>query len=178
MLLFLSADAIMTLTFLVVFAYLRVKAHTWPAAFHFGSALMAAGMTLFLLAGSFTAFLAARAQHGGEAEKEAPARWLAVTIAEWCCFLLLLGLEWGRLIFMVGVTLRSNPWGVPAFGATYYFVTGLAGVHVLAGVIYMTVLAVRKLDVRPAQWYVHFVNVIWLLIFVGIYLAGADLEGL
>ena len=120
MLLFLSADAIMTLTLFAAFAYLRLIAPHWPAAFHFGSGLMAAAMTMFLLSGSFTMFLAVRATHGGEADREAPARWVAVTVATWCCFLLLEGLEWARLSLIVGVTLRANPWNVPLFGATYF----------------------------------------------------------
>ena len=31
------------------------------------------------------------------------------------------------LIFITGVTLQSNPWNVPLFGATYYILTGLHG---------------------------------------------------
>src|SRR6185369_4398892 len=132
MLFFLSADAIMTLTFFVGFAYLRFKAPQWPAAFHFGSGLMAAAMTLFLLSGSFTMFMAVRATHGGEADAQAPARWVAVTVASWCCFLLLEAMEWVRLIAIVGVTPGSNPWNIPLFGATYFTLTGLHGIHVVA----------------------------------------------
>ena len=124
MLMFLSADAIMTLTVFAAFAYLRFNAPQWPAAFHFGSGLMAAAMTMFLLSGSFTMFLAVRATHGGEADADAPARWIAVTIATWCCFLLLEGVEWVRLILIMGVTMKSNPWNVPLFGATYFILTG------------------------------------------------------
>jgi cytochrome c oxidase subunit 3 len=178
MIFFLSADAIMTLTLFVVFAYFRLRAPQWPAAFHFGSGLMAAAMTLFLLSGSFTIFMAVRATHGGEADAQAPASWVAVTVASWSCFVLLEGLEWARLIVMVGVTLGTNPWNVPLFGATYFILTGLHGLHVIAGLVYLTLVAMKKADVRAAQWYVHFVNAMWLPLFFGLYLASTDLQGL
>ena len=178
MLFFLSADAIMTLTFFFVFAYLRLRAPVWPSAFHFGSGLMAAAMTLFLLSGSFTMYMAVRAAHGGEADSQAPSRWVAVTTASWCCFLLLEGVEWTRLVLIMGVTLGSNPWNVPLFGATYFILTGLHALHVVAGLVYLTLVAMKKWDVKAAMWYVHFVNAIWLPLFFGVYLASTDLQGL
>ena len=178
MLMFLSADAIMTLTIFAAFAYLRFIAPRWPAAFHFGSGLMAAAMTMFLLAGSFTMFLAVRATKGGEADAQAPARWVAVTVACWCCFLLLEGVEWVRLNLIMGVTLSSNPWDVPLFGATYFILTGLHAVHVIAGLVYLTLVALKRWDVKAAMWYVNFVNLIWLPLFFGLYLASTDLQGL
>ena len=72
---FLSADAIMTMTVFAVFVYLRFTAPQWPAAFNFGSGLMSAAMTMFLLCGSFTIRLAVRA------DANTAGRWIAVTIA-------------------------------------------------------------------------------------------------
>lgn len=178
MVLFLSADTIMTLTFFVVFAYLRFTAPHWPTAFHFASGLMAAAMTMFLWSGSFTMHLAAQAAEGGEANPSAPARWIAVTIAVWCCFLLLEAMEWTRLIVFTGVTLGSNPWHMPAFSATYYFLTGLHATHVILGMVYLVLVATRKWDVKAARLFVHFVNAMWLPIFIGVYLASTDLQGL
>jgi cytochrome c oxidase subunit 3 len=178
MLLFLSADTIMTLTFFAVFAYLRFSAPRWPDAFHFGSGLMSAAMTMFLLSGSFTIFLAVRARHGGEADAQVPSRWVGVTVATWCCFVLLEAMEWTRLIVILGVGLRSNPWNVPAFGATYFILAGLHGLHVIAGLVYLTLVAMKKWDVKAAQWYVHFVNAMWLPLFFTLYLASMDLQGL
>jgi cytochrome c oxidase subunit 3 len=175
MLFFLSADAIMTLTFFVAFAYLRFRAPRWPDAFHFGSGLMAVAMTMFLLAGSFTMFAAARSQDG---DPQASTRWVAATVASWCCFVLLEAMEWTRLIVIMGVTLRSNPWNVPLFGATYFILTGLHALHVIAGLVYLTLVAMKKWNVKAAQWYVHFVNAMWLPLFFGLYLASTDLQGL
>lgn len=178
MLLFLSADALMALTLFAVFAYLRLRAPLWPEAFHFGSGLMAAAMTMFLLSGSFTIFLAVRAARGGEGDPHAPMRWVGITVAVWFCFLLLEALEWARLFFIDGVTLGRNPWNVPLFGATYYVLTGFHALHVAACIVYLTVIAIRRGDVRPAQWLVHYVNAMWLPLFIGLYLASTDLQGL
>ncbi len=175
---FLSADGVMTLAFYTAFFYLRFTAPTWPAVFHFPSGLMAAAMTMFLLSGSFTMFLAIRAAGGGEADPHVSGRWIAVTIASWCCFLLIEALEWVRLSLILGVTLSANPWGVPLFGATYYILTGLHALHVIAGLVYLTLVAARKWSVKAAWWYVNFVNLIWLPLFFGLYLASTDLKGL
>jgi len=178
MLLFLSADALMALTLFAAFAYLRWRAPHWPDAFHFASGLMAAAMTMFLLSGSFTMRAAVRAKQSGHGGRDATARWLAITIANWCCFLLLESLEWFRLLVIVGVTLPNNPWNVPLFGASYYILTGLHGLHVVAGIVYLTVVAIRRKDPRPARWYVDFVGAMWLPLFFGLYLASTDLQGL
>jgi cytochrome c oxidase subunit 3 len=87
-------------------------------------------------------------------------------------------MEWVRLIVIMGVTLQSNPWNVPLFGATYFILTGLHGLHVVAGLVYLTLVAIKKWDVKAAQWYVHFVNAMWLPLFFGLYLASTDLQGL
>jgi heme/copper-type cytochrome/quinol oxidase subunit 3 len=178
MLFLLSADAIMALTIFAAFAYLRLRAPQWPAAFHFGSGLMAAAMTMFLLAGSFTMFLAVRAAHGPGADAQVPARWVAVTVASWGCFILLEGMEWVRLIVIIGVTLRSNPWNIPLFGASYFVLTGFHALHVIAGLAYLILVAAKRWDPKPALWYVHFVNAMWLPLFFGLYLASTDLQGL
>jgi cytochrome c oxidase subunit 3 len=172
MILFLSADAIMTLTFFAVFLYLRFTTHSWPTVFHFGSDLLAVAMTMFLLAGSFTIVMAVRAD-----PRSAP-RWIALTVALWISFLLTEGMEWVRLIALDGVTLKSNPYGAPAFGAAYYILTGLHAAHVIGGAIYLSVLAATRREARAAQWYVHFVSLIWLPIFFFLYLGSADLQGL
>lgn len=163
MLLFLSADAIMTLAFFFVFAYLRFTSPHWPTVFHFGSGLMAAAMTMFLLAGSFTITVAVR---------EGQARWIAVTIACWGCFVLLEAMEWMRLIWFGGVSLHSK------FGAVYFGLTGLHGLHVILGLVYLLLVAWRRWDFKAARWYVHFVNAMWLPLFFGLYLASTDLQGL
>jgi len=74
-----------------------------------------------------------------------------------------------------GLTLQGN-----LFGASFYVLTGFHGAHVTVGVIWMLtlfVLALRgelgpgdALKVEIAGLYWHFVDVVWIVIFVLVYL--------
>jgi len=68
------------------------------------------------------------------------------------------------------------------FGAAFYMATGFHGFHVLIGTIFLIVCQVRayKGDFTPRQhfgfeaaaWYWHFVDVVWLFLFVVVYVWG------
>ena len=68
------------------------------------------------------------------------------------------------------------------YGATFFMATGFHGAHVIIGTIFLTVCLVRayKNDFTPKQhfgfeaaaWYWHFVDVVWLFLFVSIYVWG------
>ena len=68
------------------------------------------------------------------------------------------------------------------YGATFYMATGFHGFHVLVGTIFLAICYVRavKGDFTPkahfgfeaAAWYWHFVDVVWLFLFVSIYVWG------
>jgi len=68
------------------------------------------------------------------------------------------------------------------YGATFFMATGFHGAHVIIGTIFLTVCLVRayKDDFTPKQhfgfeaaaWYWHFVDVVWLFLFVSIYVWG------
>ena len=68
------------------------------------------------------------------------------------------------------------------YGATFFMATGFHGAHVIIGTIFLTVCLVRayKGDFTPKQhfgfeaaaWYWHFVDVVWLFLFVSIYVWG------
>jgi cytochrome c oxidase subunit 3 len=65
------------------------------------------------------------------------------------------------------------------FGSTFFMLTGFHGFHVTVGVIMLTVIMVRCMrgDFTPdhhfgfegVSWYWHFVDVVWLLLFVLVY---------
>jgi heme/copper-type cytochrome/quinol oxidase subunit 3 len=52
--------------------------------------------------------------------------------------------------------------------------------HLLIGLIYLTVVAsrIRVTDAGAAALFVHFTNLVWLVILAGVYFASADLQGL
>lgn len=68
------------------------------------------------------------------------------------------------------------------YGATFFLATGFHGFHVIIGTIFLAVCLLRGLKghFRPdhhfgfeaAAWYWHFVDVVWLFLFVAIYIWG------
>jgi cytochrome c oxidase subunit 3 len=183
MALFLMADFVVFLVLFASYLYLRSQAGAWPVAFHFASALMAFAITLFALSGSFTMFYAVRYQVRDEdsgKRNEIAMRLTVATIAVLGCVLIMLGMEWVRLLFISDVTFTANPYGVPAFSWTYFSLTGFYGLHVLGGVVYLMVVAsnIQNSDAGPAALFVHFTNIIWLVLVFGLYFASGDLQGI
>ncbi len=70
------------------------------------------------------------------------------------------------------------------YGSTFYMATGFHGFHVFVGTIFLIICLLRtyKGDFTPrhhfgfeaAAWYWHFVDVVWLFLFVAIYVWGSD----
>jgi len=70
------------------------------------------------------------------------------------------------------------------YGATFYMATGFHGFHVLVGTIFLAVCLGRvykghfKADhhfgFEAAAWYWHFVDVVWLFLFVCVYIWGGQ----
>jgi cytochrome c oxidase subunit III len=75
---------------------------------------------------------------------------------------------------------QSN--GGTIYGSTFFMATGFHGFHVIVGTIFLMVCLIRawKGDFTPRQhfgfeaaaWYWHFVDVVWLFLFVSIYVWG------
>jgi cytochrome c oxidase subunit III len=69
------------------------------------------------------------------------------------------------------------------YGAAFYMATGFHGFHVLVGTIFLIVCLVRAYrgDFTPRQhfgfeaaaWYWHFVDVVWLFLFLAVYVWGS-----
>ena len=69
------------------------------------------------------------------------------------------------------------------YGATFYMATGFHGFHVIVGTIFLLVCFIRALrgdftkeqhfGFEAAAWYWHFVDVVWLFLFIVIYVIGA-----
>jgi cytochrome c oxidase subunit 3 len=68
------------------------------------------------------------------------------------------------------------------FGSTFYMATGFHGFHVFIGTCFLTVCLLRQLNhhntqqshfgFEAAAWYWHFVDVVWLFLFVTVYWWG------
>jgi cytochrome c oxidase subunit 3 len=69
------------------------------------------------------------------------------------------------------------------YGATFYMATGFHGFHVIVGTIFLTVCFFRlylnhftrehHFGFEAAAWYWHFVDVVWLFLFISIYWWGS-----
>jgi cytochrome c oxidase subunit 3 len=128
--------------------------------------------TICLLSSSLTIIVAARALNQGSIRRFA-IFWF-ITLALAVEFLIGTGREWHRLIYQAGLTLRTN-----LFGTTYYSLVGLHALHVIIGAA--AIALVMALTWRGAvtqehaerievlSWYWHFVDVVWVVVFVTVY---------
>ncbi|HEX5464063.1 MAG TPA: cytochrome c oxidase subunit 3 [Burkholderiales bacterium] len=99
---------------------------------------------------------------------------LILTITLGITFLFLQGYEYYHAYFHQGLTL-----GAGAYGATFFLLTGFHGFHVTVGTIMLIVILGRCLagHFKPehhfafegVSWYWHFVDVVWLLLFIFVY---------
>ena len=97
-----------------------------------------------------------------------------------------LGLVLTVLLGVVFISLQIHEYAEAAFtirdgiyGATFYMLTGFHGFHVMLGTVMLTVIFLRSLAghftpdrhfaFEAVAWYWHFVDVIWLLLFVFVY---------
>src|SRR5258708_27877512 len=131
--------------------------------------------TICLLSSSITIVLAVRALRAGAIQTFAV--WWFVTFALGLEFMIGTALEWHRLIYHEGLTIRTN-----LFGTTYYSLVGLHALHVTVGLLlillvmvltmcgYMNDRHVERTDVL--SWYWHFVDAVWVVVFLTVYVIG------
>jgi cytochrome c oxidase subunit 3 len=99
---------------------------------------------------------------------------LLLTILLGWTFLTLQAIEYTRALTTMHLTLAAG-----AYGMTFFMLTGFHGLHVLLGTLMLAVVWLRVLrghfDTRhhfafeAAAWYWHFVDVVWLFLFVFVY---------
>ena len=173
--LFLVTDSLLFAGFLGGYAFARMASDTpWPDREAIFSLNFITAMTFLLITSSTTmasAVLAAR--HGDRAKARLL---LLVTAIMGLVFLGMQAYEWTHFIGD-GARLDGNPWGVPAFSAYFFLITGFHGTHVLIGVLVLLLTAMRSLGrenasemVEVAGLYWHFVDLVWVFVFGCFYL--------
>lgn len=100
---------------------------------------------------------------------------LAATVALGALFLGFQALEYHEGYQNLNLTLNSG-----IYGSTFYMLTGFHGLHVTIGAIILAVILLRGLAghftperhfaFEAAAWYWHFVDVVWLGLFIFVYL--------
>ncbi|MBP8310654.1 MAG: cytochrome c oxidase subunit 3 [Burkholderiaceae bacterium] len=100
--------------------------------------------------------------------------WMLVTVLLGAIFLALQGFEYAHAYSDLNLKLTSG-----IFGSTFFMLTGFHGFHVCVGAIMLTVVLFRILNghftsenhfaFEAAAWYWHFVDVVWLGLYVVVY---------
>jgi len=171
---FIVSDGLLFAGLLTGYGFVRIASPSWPerhAMFH----MQMIGFMTFLLISS-SATMASAVASARRADARATVRFLLLTIVGGLGFLGMQVYEWASLI-QEGARLTSNPWGVPAFGAAFFMITGFHGSHVLTGVVILAITAWRMKagkstagGVELTGLYWHFVDLVWVFIFTLFYL--------
>ncbi|HUB81646.1 MAG TPA: heme-copper oxidase subunit III [Bryobacteraceae bacterium] len=132
-------------------------------------------LTVCLLSSSLTIHAAVRALRRGTSQ--AFTFWWLSTVLLGVTFLGGTALEWRHLIYEEGLTIQTN-----LFGTTYYSLVGLHAFHVVVGLTALTVVLVfalrgtvrrehsERVEVLSMYW--HFVDSVWVVVFIVVYLIG------
>lgn len=128
--------------------------------------------TLLLVTSGFTLTVAHHALRAGHRAKAI--NWLWITLLLGFAFVCVQGYEYYHAYSDLNLRLTSG-----IFGSTFFMLTGFHGLHVLIGAIMLTVVTFRlmKGHFKPDQhfafeaaaWYWHFVDVVWLGLYVVVY---------
>ena len=185
---FLLSDTFIFSVFLTGYMNVRMSAtDPWPNASEvfaltlFGVHLpliLIAIMTFVLITSSGTMAMAVNFAYRGDRRKTVIL--MALTAILGASFVGMQAFEWTKLIVDEGIRPWGNPFGAAQFGSTFFMITGFHGMHVTAGVIYLSIVAwrVHRGDyegkgyaiVEIAGLYWHFVDLVWVFIFAFFYL--------
>jgi cytochrome c oxidase subunit 3 len=177
--LFIIADAVTFGSILFGYGFLRVGSPNWSRPFAFSPTIAnAMVMTAVLLTSSLTMLFAVEA---ARAERRTDSvRWLWITIVLGILFAGLHLREWFSMISEGWSPSRNPLGGSVMFGGAFFGVTGLHLLHVLGGVVAMTVVAskFRRGRLQPGHvettgLYWHFVDLVWMFVFPLMYLLNA-----
>lgn len=129
--------------------------------------------TIILLSSSVTITVAHHALRAGH-NKQVIA-WTALTALLGYSFLCFQSYEYIEAYHELGLTLDSG-----IYGTTFFLLTGFHGAHVTIGSIMLTVMVIRAIKnhftpeshfaFEATAWYWHFVDVVWLGLFIFVYI--------
>jgi cytochrome c oxidase subunit III len=131
--------------------------------------------TICLLSSSITIHFAVTSLSSGKVRSFG--MWWFLTIVLGATFLAGTAQEWRHLIYEEGLTIQTN-----LFGTTYYSLVGLHAFHVTVGLLALATVSlftifgyVRQEHAQRAEvlsMYWHFVDAVWIIVFIVVYLVG------
>ena len=100
--------------------------------------------------------------------------WLGATIALGVAFLVCQAIEYHHAFTELNLTLHTG-----VYGSTFFMLTGFHGFHVCVGALMLLFITIRLMKghftperhfgFEGAAWYWHFVDVVWLGLYVIVY---------
>ncbi|GGY35306.1 cytochrome c oxidase subunit III [Bacterioplanes sanyensis] len=128
--------------------------------------------TVLLISSSVTLTLA---HHALKVDKRFTClNWLGLTLVLGAVFLVVQGIEYVEAYQQLGLTLQAG-----IYGGTFFLLTGFHGIHVTLGAIILAVMWLRLMNghfsghqhfgFEAAAWYWHFVDVVWIGLFLFVY---------
>src|SRR5262245_52639663 len=186
---FLLSDTFIFTCFLTGYMNVRISTtEPWPnpsevfALTVFGTSVplfLIAIMTMILITSSGT--MAMAVNFGYRRDRKKTALLMMATALLGVSFVSMQAFEWTKLIVDEGVRPWGNPMGAAQFGSSFFMITGFHGMHVSAGVVYLSIVAYRVWTgfydrkgtyepVEVAGLYWHFVDLVWVFIFAFFYL--------
>ena len=128
--------------------------------------------TALLLSSGVTLTIAHHALQHGERSKTIRFMWMTVLLG--VVFLFVQGYEYAHAWSDMNLKLSSG-----AYGSTFYMLTGFHGFHVFVGMLMLLFItlrlqkghfsAERHFGFEGAAWYWHFVDVVWLGLYILVY---------
>ncbi len=128
--------------------------------------------TALLLTSGVTLTIAHHALLAGQRSKTIT--WMWVTVALGTVFLFCQGYEYAHAYSELNLKLSSG-----IYGSTFYMLTGFHGFHVLVGMLMLLFVTLRlqkghftpqrHFGFEGAAWYWHFVDVVWLGLYILVY---------
>lgn len=100
--------------------------------------------------------------------------WMWITVLLGIAFIFVQGYEYFHAYSDMNLKLTSG-----AYGSTFYMLTGFHGFHVIVGMLMLLFITLRLMNghftpdrhfgFEGAAWYWHFVDVVWLFLYVLVY---------
>ena len=138
-------------------------------------------LTLVLIASSISVIVAHDSAIA--ADRRRTVLWLGVTALGGVLFLTGQFAEWFGILHP-GLMHEGLVFGRSAYASTFYVITGFHGLHVTAGVIYLLAVLARTArgvarsgEVELVALFWHFVDLVWNLVFVLVYLVPTGAPG-
>jgi heme/copper-type cytochrome/quinol oxidase subunit 3 len=172
---FIATDLVLFSSFIFAYLYLRNTAQVWPPAGvpHLEIAFAALNSVVLFGSGATMHYALENYKHGNFNRY---AGFMIATILLGAFFVGGQGYEYSNLIYNEHVTWAGS--GI--FGSAFFTLTGLHGLHVSLGVIFLSILLLQSIHgiytkekhfgLTAGTLYWHFVDVIWVLLFSIFYL--------